>query len=171
MKLKILLVLIIGLFTISPTFADYWPLPWEISIYNYWIPMQPWWQLDLQSTTDEIYTYDIYIIKDWLDPQILDSNYCEAGFTQYESNWLYHLTCSKSDNFFSENDIWLLYIYIEPIPTALDTINTIGSWALASAWWISSWATGSFLFIWLWAMFLLAIAGLIILFIRQIKSS
>lgn len=169
MKLKILLVLIIGLFTISPTFADYWPTTW-ISIKSYW-PFMTMYTLDLTSSWTEIYDQDIYI-NQWGTYYKLDATYCEASYVENNYDWDYHVICNKNSDFFSPVNISNVYFFVEweePTNPWLDALNMIGSWALASAWWISSWATWSFLFIWLWGMFLLAIAGLIIIFIRQIK--
>lgn len=54
--------------------------------------------------------------------------------------------------------------------TWLEAVNTIGSGALASATGIAAGPAGSMLYIGLWAAFLLAIAGLVIFFIREIKA-
>lgn len=54
--------------------------------------------------------------------------------------------------------------------TALDAVNTVGSGALASATGIAAGPAGSMLYVGLGAAFLLAIAGLVIYFVREIRA-
>lgn len=57
-----------------------------------------------------------------------------------------------------------------PMTDALSAVNVIGSGALSAATGIAAGPAGSMLYIGLGAAFLLAIAGLVIYFIRQIKA-
>ncbi len=54
--------------------------------------------------------------------------------------------------------------------TALDAVNTVGSGALASATGIASGPAGGMLYVGLGAVFLLAVAGLVVGFVHLIRG-